>query len=59
MVNFFCTSDLKPSASTTLGVSRRRTSGPTLHIGDIRFDGEFRRESGLVLLGMSFVDLDP
>jgi len=33
-------------------------NGPTLPIIDFRFDGEFRRDSGLVVLNSSFVELD-
>src|SRR5215471_9023386 len=33
--------------------------GPVLPISDVRFDGEFRRDSRLVVLMMSFVDFDP
>jgi len=33
--------------------------GPSLPIGDVRFDGEFRRDSGLVVLTWSFVQIDP
>jgi hypothetical protein len=33
--------------------------GPSLPNRNVRSDGEFRRESGLVLLTMSFVDFDP
>jgi len=34
-------------------------SGPSLPIGDVRFDGEFRRDSGLDVLTLSFVEIDP
>jgi hypothetical protein len=33
--------------------------GPSLPISNFRLDGQFRRDSGLVLLTMSFVDFDP
>jgi len=33
--------------------------GPTLPISDVSFDGEFRADSGLVLLTWSFVEIDP
>jgi len=33
--------------------------GPTLLIGDVSFDGEFRKDSGLVVLTSSFVEIDP
>ena len=33
--------------------------GPSLPIGDVRFDGEFRRDSGLDVLTLSFVEIDP
>src|SRR5262245_26699904 len=34
-------------------------TGPSLPIGEVRFDGEFRRDSGLVVLTSSFVEIDP
>jgi hypothetical protein len=33
--------------------------GPILPIGDVRFDGEFRTDSRLVVLTSSFVEIDP
>jgi hypothetical protein len=33
--------------------------GPFLPIGDVRFDGEFLRDSRLVVLTPSFVEIDP
>jgi len=33
--------------------------GPFLPIGDVRFDGEFRRDSGLVVLTSSSSHFDP
>ena len=33
--------------------------GPSLPIGDVRFDGEFLRDSGLDVLTLSFVEIDP
>ena len=33
--------------------------GPSLPIKDFRFDGEFLRDSGLVVLTSSFVEIDP
>jgi hypothetical protein len=32
-------------------------SGPSLPISDVRFDGEFRRDSRLVVLTWSFVQI--
>jgi hypothetical protein len=33
--------------------------GPSLPISEARFDGEFWRDSGLVVLMSSFVEIDP
>jgi hypothetical protein len=38
---------------------RTTALGLTLPIGDVRFDGEFRKNSGLVVLTSSFVEIDP
>jgi hypothetical protein len=38
--------------------AKNDASDPSLPNRNVRFDGEFRRESGLVLL-MSFVDFEP
>jgi hypothetical protein len=32
--------------------------GPSLPNGDVRFDGEFQGDSGLIVLAWSFVEID-